>query len=53
MQEEQIKPINTEEIPKIKEIKPLEEPKKVSSKEVITELPKWSIEPPLEINRGK
>lgn len=50
--EEQIKPITTEELPQIKEIQ-LPEQKQEPSKEVITELPSWSLEPPLEINRGK
>ena len=46
---EQIKKIE-EELPNIKPVK--EEPKEVK-KEVINNLPTWSIEPPLKINRGQ
>ncbi len=49
-----------EEIPSIKKIKDIkkipnykETNKNDLSKEVITTLPEWSIEPPLKINRGQ
>ena len=46
--EEQVKQIKEEsQITKTKEPTKVEE-----NKEVITNLPEWSIEPPLKINRG-
>lgn len=57
MNEEQLKPITNNEQ---NEFKKIEDPAKSNieseyqnKKEVITNLPTWSIEPPLEIKRGK
>lgn len=47
--EEQIKIIK-EEIPNLKNNN---EPVKEPNKEIITNLPVWSIEPPIKINRGQ
>lgn len=55
MKEEGLKPI--EEEPKKDEIKELNLPnlKKaiIENEDLIVKLPEWSIEPPLEINRGQ
>ena len=40
-------------LPNLKEIKEIvEEPKPVKD-EILSQLPEWSIEPPIEINRGQ
>lgn len=52
MKEESIKIIEPkEEIPSIKNLTPIE-PIKQNKKDIITKLPEWSIEPPIEIKRG-
>lgn len=58
MNEEQLKPI-TNESNELHELKEINLPKKTTGQEkieikqeVITNLPSWSIEPPLEIKRG-
>lgn len=41
------------EIIEDKEIKPIEEQKEEKKPDIITKLPEWSIEPPLQIKRDK
>lgn len=57
MNEEQLKPITNKEQNEFKKIEVPEksniESEYQNKKEVITNLPTWSIEPPLEIKRGK
>ena len=59
MEENNLRPIqdtpNKEEInlPNLKEIKEIVEEPRHPKEEIISQLPEWSIEPPIEINRGQ
>jgi len=60
---EQIKPLNQENSNQLRSIQEIELPEKKivetsrpvqsNNEEVITNLPSWSIEPPIEIRRGE
>jgi hypothetical protein len=54
MKESQLKPINEEELPEIKEENKEETNNTTTNKEkeIVQSLPSWSIEPPIEIKRG-
>ena len=54
MKEEQLKPIPEENLKELNLPKKIEEETKTQEKQTtINSLPSWSIEPPIEIKRGK